>query len=239
MRAKVMKSSKPMRTIIHIGQHKTGTTSIQKFLQQKKVELSKNGVYVPDSIAGYKHRSHFILNVYALNENRFSSMKEKLLKTKTKEYFSGLHQELESDISKHYSLAEKQGCRDIIWTNEGLYLLNSQQEYSRLRKLFDKYSSEVICVCCFREVESYKKSYAKQLMKQNINLSVDKDSYRYLQADSWLFDYPRKIRILEEVFDRVIAFPYNPLDNVSAFLERIGYPENNIESIRLNVTKHT
>lgn len=121
-----------MRTIIHIGQHKTGTTSIQHFLQQNKTEMAAKGLYVPDSIAGYDHPSHYILNVYSLDENRFSSMKENLLRDKTKEYFAGLQQEFEADISKHYSRAEKQGCKEVIWTNEGLYLLNSTAEYRRL-----------------------------------------------------------------------------------------------------------
>ena len=228
-----------MRTLIHIGQHKTGTTSIQHYLRQRRTELAQRGLYVPDSVAGYDHPSHYILNVYALNENRFSSMKEQLLIIKPPEYFSGLRQELERDISKHYSRADEQGCKDVIWTNEGLYLLNSTQEYFRLRELFDRHSSSIVCVCCFRDVESYRESYARQLLKQAIPLSTDKDSYRYLHADFWLFDYPGKIRMLKEVFDQVIASPYDPLDNVGAFLEKIGYPWSNTESIRLNVTRHT
>jgi len=230
-----------MQTIIHIGQHKTGTTSIQHFLRQKKLEMAKKGLYVPDIIAGYDNPSHYILNVYALEENRYSSMKEKLMASKPKEYFDGLQQELEKDIAKHYSLAEKYKCKDVIWTNEGLYLLNSIQEYMRLRKLFDKYSSNIICVCCFREVASYKKSYIQQLLKQGISLSADKNSYRYLQDDSWLFDYSRKTKMLKKVFDQVITFTYNQHDSIKPFLENIGYgySENNIEPIRLNVTNYT
>lgn len=94
-------------------------------------------------------------------------------------------------------------------------------------------------MCCFRELESYKKSYTQQLLKQGISLAVEKDSYRYHQSDSWLFDYQRKIALLKEAFDEVITFPYDPLDNVSEFLKRIGYAQNNIEPIRLNETKYT
>lgn len=228
-----------MRTVIHIGQHKTGTTSIQHFLQQNREEMYRKGLYVPDCIAGYNQPSHYILNVYALDENRYSTMKEKLLETKPEEYFIELQQELERDIYRHYSLAEKHNCKDVIWSNEGLYLLNSIREYKRLRKLFDGYSSSVVCVCCFREVESYKKSYIQQLKKQGLKPSETKDSYRYLKDDSWLFDYPKKIEMLNEVFDEVIAFDYNKQDNVKEFFEVIGYPANNTESMRLNETKYT
>ena len=203
------------------------------------MEFSKKGLYVPDSVAGYENPSHFILNIYALNHNRYSSMKERLMATRTKDYFVGLQQDLEADISKHYLRAKNQRCKEVIWSNEGLYLLNSEEEYKRLRNLFDKYSSCVICVCCFREVESYRRSYAEQLRKQGISLCNDKDSYRCLNVDSWLFDYERKKRLLEQVFDEVITFPYDRFDNVKAFLRQIGYSADNSESIHLNVTKYT
>lgn len=204
---------------------------------KKQVYLIRGGLYVPESIAGDKNPSHYILNVYALNENIYSSMKEFLLKTKPKEYFRGLREALHDEIYKHYMLAEDQGCKDVVWSNEGLYLLNSIQEYGRLRELFDKYSSGITCVCCFRDVDSYKKSYAQQQAKQGISPSDNVDSYRYLQHDSWLFDYPGKIKILKEVFDEVITFPFDQQDNVRPFMEKIGYPIHNAESIRLNVTK--
>ena len=225
-----------MRTIIHIGQHKTGTTSIQHFLRQHREDLAGRGLYVPDSVAGHDNPSHYILNVYALEEDRYSTVKETLLKIKPKEYFLELQRELRRDVSRHYELAQKLGCRDVIWSNEGLYLLNSISEYVRLRELFDPYSSSVVCVCCFREVESYRKSYIQQLEKQGLTPSENTDSYRYVEEDSWLFDYSRKMGILNEVFDQLITFDYNKQDNVKSFFEEIGYPVGNAESIRLNET---
>lgn len=54
----------------------------------------------------------------------------------------------------------------------------------------------MVCVCCFREIESYRASYVEQLRKNGIALSDDKDSYRYFGAESWLFDYARKEKLL-------------------------------------------
>ena len=227
-----------MRTIIHIGQHKTGTTSIQHYLKTKRNELVKEGLYVPDSLVDFDHPSHFVLNVYALNQNRFSSMKDRLLSTKTPEFFIGLQQNLEKDISRHYRKASDLGCKDVIWSNEGLYLLNSVEEYRRLLDLFDKYSTEVVCICCFREIESYRLSYMKQLTKQGIGFSQDKDSYRYVGLDSWLFDYQHKEEILRQVFEKVILFPYDKQNMIKTFMEQIGYIVIDGDSIRLNVTKN-
>lgn len=128
---------------------------------------------------------HIIFQMYThLTRIDFLPQKKRLLKTQAPEYFSELQQNLQTDISKHYLNAQNQGCKDVIWSNEGLYLLNSIEEYQRLHQLFDKHSSEVVCVCCIREPESYRASYMEQLRKSGIGFSDDKDSYRYFGSAS-------------------------------------------------------
>lgn len=224
-----------LETLVHIGQHKTGTTSIQSFLKNNRDALMKRGLYVPSSIAGYDNSSHFILNVYSLNRNRSSPMKDQLLKKKP-DLFADLTQLLRNDIAWHYSEAESYGCKEIMWTNEGLYLLNSEEEYNRLCDLFTPHSSKITTICCFRDKNSYKESYTKQLIKQNITFSDQKDSYRYVNDDSWLLDYDRKINLLNSTFDDAIIYKYNREDNIKAFMDQIGYPIETSEVIRLNVT---
>ena len=238
MKNEITELRNQVRTLIHIGQHKTGTTSIQHYLKDNRLNLIEDGLYVPDSICGYDNPSHFILNVYSLNKNRYSSKKELLLETKTQEYFFNLKKYLEKDISRHYQEAISKGCKDIVWSNEGLYLLNSVGEYNRLLELFLGYSSEVVCVCCFREVEAYRKSYTQQLQRGGKKLSDDKDYYRYLGADSWLFDYERKKKILRDVFKKVIWLSYNSKDMIKTFMSAAGYSVSNTESTRLNVTSY-
>jgi hypothetical protein len=236
-----------MRTTIHIGQHKTGTTSIQHYLREKSHDLAKRGLYVPDQIMGFGDPSHFILNIYALNSNRMSSKKEELLKKRNTQFFGifsinpgelvgGQGVKLRTDIQKHYQRAVSLGCNDIIWSNEGLYLLNSQEEYGRLVDLFSTYSERLRCVCCFRDIESYRNSYTRQLKSQGISLSRDPDSYRYVEYDSWLFDYKRKERLLRRAFDEVILLEYSPEGMVNSFMDSIGYSVSNGDEFRLNVT---
>lgn len=226
-----------MRTIIHIGQHKTGTTSIQHYLRQNRAELAKNGIYIPDSIAGFNNESHFMLSVYSLDKKRSSPMKDALLRSKHPEFFNELQHALTVDIARHYKNAESQGCNTVIWSNEGLYLLNSLIEYKKLRSLFDDYSATVVCMCCFRDIDSYSKSYKSQLQRSGITHSDDKNSYRYVDDDSWLYDYERKEHLVRSVFDDFIAFPYNPRDMVKTFMNALGYEVCNTESIRLNTTE--
>lgn len=222
-------------TLVHIGQHKTGTTSIQNFLKNSRDILMERGLYVPDSIAGYDNPSHFILNVYSLNRTRTSPMKDKLLK-KQPYLFENLAQSLRKDIAWHYREAKAYGCKKVIWSNEGLYLLNSEEEYHRLCDLFSPHSSEIAAICCFRDKKSYKESYTKQLLKQKIAFSDEKDSYGYVSDDSWLFDYDRKVELLNSTFDDVTTYAYNREDNVKAFMEHIGYSIETSKAVRLNVT---
>lgn len=225
-----------MRTIIHVGQHKTGTTSIQHFLRDNKSVLKEKGLYVPSEIAGYDNPSHFILNVYSLADDRSSSMKDILLASGGHGLFTELEKKIKEDIKRHYEQATDQGCHDVIWSNEGLYLLDSSAEYQKLIALFSRHSSEVVVVCCFREKEDYRKSYTKQLSRQNLSPSLDKNSYRYVSKDSWLFDYERKKQLLRSSFDNHYFYSYCPDDSVKNFMSVIGYPLSGTHKYRLNVT---
>jgi hypothetical protein len=238
-RIKLCGGKNHLKTIIHIGQHKTGTTSIQRFLQDNRKALVQHGFYVPGKIAGYSHPSHFILNVYALAEERFFSMKEKIISNKGMEYLSNLEIDLKKDIGHIYNEALQQKYNKIIWSNEGLYLLNTKIEYKRLFDLFSEYSTEIEAVCCFRDVKSYRESYKKQLAKQNISFSDNPDSYRYVEIDSWLFKYKRKKDLLSQVFDKCTHFSYDPKDNVSKFLEAIHINGISTSNYRLNITEET
>lgn len=227
-----------MRTFIHIGQHKTGTTSIQHYLKENRLELAQRGLYFADSLAGENSPSHFILNIFALKENRYSSMKEKFLATHSTEWFNHLKYSLPLEIAAHYKRAKDRGCTDIIWSNEGLYLLNSLEEYEKLKQLFEKHSTEILCICCFREIESYKASYRQQLKKQGIQHSEIEDSYKNMNDDSWLFNYQRKKELLKNSFENTILFEYERNGMIEKFMQCIGYPINTKNIPRLNITKN-
>jgi hypothetical protein len=213
-----------MQTIIHIGQHKTGTTSIQNFLISNKEPLEEKGIYIPSKIFDNGSPSHYLLNVYSLSKTRFSSMKDAVIVERGEKYIEWLDEHLPSEIEKIYEVAKLKNCNQIIWSNEGLYLLNSETEYQKLKTLFDSYSSEVLVVCCFREKKSFRKSYSDQLARQQITPIKDKTSYRYIAKNSWLFDYDRKKHLLEIVFDKCCFFSYDPVNNTKAFFDALGIP---------------
>lgn len=226
-----------METIIHIGQHKTATTSLQKFLRQNKNELVEKGVFITDRILNYNHPSHYVLNIFALAKNRYSVMKQKVLSTKGDAYLDELDKTLPSEIEKIYAAAKHKNCNRILWTNEGLYLLNSKEEYEKLINLFRPYSSKITVICCFRDLASYKTSYIKKLERRAIEPSLNKDSFSYILDDSWLFDYDRKKKILAEVFDECLYFDYQKEDNIKPFMQLLNIEIEGSTDFRLNITK--
>lgn len=225
-----------METIIHIGQHKTATSSIQKYLQANKQALKNQNVYFTDHVLKSNSPNHSILNVYSLAEERLSTSKHYAIKFKGSEYLKFLENNLPQEIAKIYELASKADCNRIIWSNEGLYLLNSIDEYKKLIDLFKPHSSKIVVVCCFRDKQSYLKSYKLQLDKQNFKTSQKKDSYKYVNEDTWLLDYQRKKILLSKVFDDQLYFEYNPVDNVKEFLDLLGIEARNTKSVRTNQT---
>lgn len=226
-----------MKTIIHIGQHKTGTTSIQHYLRSEREQLIENGLYVADTMLGFDNPSHFLLNVYALDEDRDSTAKLRLREFLDDDFFATLDTRLEAEITQHYRRARELGCSEILWTNEGLFLLNSEKEYLKLKGLFDHLSEEMLCVCCFRDVTSFREAYIKQLQSLELELSDDPKSYRYLEPDSWIFDYERKKALLNAVFEEVLILDYDPDDMVRTFMGSLGFTiVGDTSTLRLNVT---
>jgi hypothetical protein len=226
-----------MRTFIHIGQHKTATKSIQHYLKRNREYYIEKGLYFPNSLMGYEQPNHFLLNVASLNEDRFSTKKKKLFESKAPIFFKSLPQNLDNSIKQIYLDAKKNNCNDVIWSSEGLYLLNSKEEYQRLKGLIFKYSKNITIICTFREKKSFQISYLNQLQKKGLKPSDNKDSYRYLKDDSWLLDYERKKHLLNEVFNaNTIYINYCPIDMIKKFFSAIGYETVGETSLRLNVS---
>ena len=226
-----------IETILHIGQHKTGTTSLQSFLQGQAAELRAQGCYYPTSLLGHSHASHYLLNVYALAEERSSTMKDHLLATRGAAYLREIEVNLPAEIARIYREARQAQCHRVIWSNEGLYLLNSVAEYQKLRDLLAPHSSKITVMCCFREREAYRTSYAQQLQLQGISFSERPDSYRYVEPDSWLVDYDRKKQLLGEVFQHAQYWDYDPKDNIHPFLNVLQIELKASTQLRLNASE--
>lgn len=227
-----------MKTLIHIGQHKTATTSIQAYLRKNRAALQEQGIFIPEGLAGHDSASHFALNIYCLDPGRQSTMKSKMIREHGIEYLDELRRVLPDEIRATYELARKHDCTRVLWSNEGLYLLNSITEHKRLLHLFAPYSDSIEIICCFRNIWAFKKSYTTQLERQGYPLSGDPASHQNLGDGSWLLDQRRKRLLLATVFTKCTYFQYDAIDNIRAFMKAIRMkPISATTEYRINTSR--
>lgn len=215
-------------TIVHIGHHKTGTTSIQESLKINSKALMKKELYVPLDFCGRHTTNHYELNVVSLNADRSSPMKDKM-----KGKVFSLTEIVQKSIANTYKRAQELGLKRVIWSNEGLSLLRHYDEYERLANLFRPYSMRLSVVLCIRDKEEFKASWKKQLSRMGLDeLSEPSDSYRHLGESSWLLDWTERLSHIISIFDQVKVYKYHQHSSVRDFFTVIGI--NGIESLDMD-----
>ncbi len=172
-----------MRTIyLHIGLHKTGTTSLQRFLGDQADWLRANGKIYPNLTNQFGAHTHFGLNIYALDEDRDSPaiLRFRAHGRSIPEYKIRFREYLNQRLDAEPDL-------DFILSNEGLSYVRRPEEIARLGRLFS--GTRVLVVLCLREPAGYLASYKKELAKTGIPESADPASSFYCGEDTWLLDY--------------------------------------------------
>ena len=123
-----------MKTFIHIGQPKTATTSIQRYIQTHQAVLAEHGIWAPAKIAANYPPNYYELTLYALNKNRSSPEKDIIfrhhsIKGDGQRFLNGLYIDLVAGIEEIYADARRNKCDKVLFSSESLYLLNSVAEY--------------------------------------------------------------------------------------------------------------
>jgi|TARA_X000000950_G_scaffold249713_1_gene309818 hypothetical protein len=138
--------SKP-RLILHIGSQKTGTTSIQKFLEINRHYLYEQDIYIPDNLGGMNHRHAVFIaentdkreDAFTIsrglegNEEKKRCFKHKVLNT------------LEAQCKKY---------KDKLWIVTSEFFqsrLNTDEEVDRLNRILGCLFSEVQIICYVRD----------------------------------------------------------------------------------------
>ena len=84
-----------LRCILHIGTAKTGSTTIQSFLQQNRQDLLARGFYFPHSLGQANHEK---LVAYALDPSKIES-KRRHFSIASKEDVSRFRGQTEAELS--------------------------------------------------------------------------------------------------------------------------------------------
>ncbi len=199
----------PLKLIIHVGTPKTGTTSLQVYLNKKQRKLRKKGILYPN-------RSH---NSDAPKHQWFEKNLVRTHPQNLLDNFKNILSDVDEDT--HTILLSSEGIYNHWWDfpEESKSLLNE------LNKLFD-----VNIWVWFREPVSFAESFYKQCMRNPVVEAIPcygKDlSFAEVLDDSWFsqhLDYLGFVNDCDELFgkDSVTVFEYQQ-DTVKTVSRLLG-----------------
>ena len=161
------------RIVVHVGTHKTGTTSIQQYLKDNFISRNE------DRIAFYQglffKENHVELHLLSQKKQRTSAFKY-----------------LNPNIDYEFVLRQtRQNLRlffatthadTFVFSAEGLSYLRHVDETARLKELIGG-ASDIEIVIYLREKIHFLESYKDQLTKMGIPFSDDVTSFNYVNEE--------------------------------------------------------
>ncbi len=171
------------RLILHIGQPKTGTTTLQKTLQASRSALINDGILYPNT---GKNPNHIVILPHltgdstagqtpASNPQKFDPLK--VMKLSNEKW---------SDLTESVNILNP---NTIIISSEQLFRTRKNKARESLKNHLKSISSEIIITAYLREPASSALSRAQQLLKSQPNFNLPhKDCFRrilepYVKSD--------------------------------------------------------
>jgi len=193
----------PVDVILHIGTHKTGSTTVQSFLQANRRRLSEyqidffQGSFIPEN--------HIELYLSCIERDRDTLAQQ----TMDIGSLDALFERTSRQVAEF--IAQSSG-NTVIFSTEGLSLLRSRVELARLVQMFDPKVHRVRVVCVLRDKSGYLDAYRKQILKVPGRKASDNPrSALYVEPDSWLVDYDQLLASYRQAFGdaSVLTVDYN------------------------------
>jgi len=206
---------------IHIGTHKTGSTSLQRWMLEHESFLNANGfiLYKGD----HKTHNHVELYLAAMRYDRDSFGKQSMPEVKFDEsYTSAVSKQVQTFISKY-------GNENLILSTEGLSLLRHRDEIQKLATILGSDYENIKIILYLRDKKDYLSSYRLQLKKKERKASTDYWSALYVEDDTWLIDYEQLITAYGDVFglNNIVVIDYDKemesrTNIIPSFVETVG-----------------
>jgi hypothetical protein len=193
------------KLVLHIGTHKTGTTSIQQAMARQRAELRRDGIYYPDSsraLGGTTEAHHPF--AHALTGTDRSALR------KARRFARSLRREAKGDetvvlsaepIWRHVYGAEKwtrlaQDDPTDYWDRRRTYL-------ETLRDVLGAFDVEVVVV--LRRQDRFVESNYSEMVARRM---VQAPFHRWREKQRPVVDYSSQLLVLESVFDTVTVLRY-------------------------------
>ena len=169
------------RALVHIGTHKTGTTSFQRWAEANREELLVRTKML--YFEGRFGENHLELALACIRRDRsMPSMRE---------HPEWCLEDWQEDTRHNVSVQSFRWTGDLLLSAEGMSYVRHGDEVETLVRLLRPRAVSVVAV--LRDPASFLESYRQELLDQGFELSRDPQSFAYVEEDSWLARYDELI----------------------------------------------
>lgn len=177
------------RTLLHVGMHKTGSTSIQSFLHDHAALLAEVGATCPQGFL--IPNLHADLPLLTLRADRVWPARIRFPETQDPGWQAAAAAHVRAVATTAEPLL-------VIWSHEDLAYVRHDDELERLRNLLG--AAPVQVVIYRRERADFLRSYRRQLEMTGFEPSDDTSSFAYVGSDSWVADHEAVVATYERGF---------------------------------------
>lgn len=224
------------QVVLHVGTHKTGSTSLQHFFRDHDDTLmAAAGAHYPPGLV--LPASHAELPLLAIRAERTWPARLRFPETERRAWLAMA----EAHMS---SVVRTTSQRTLVLSHEDLSYLRFDDEHKRLRELLGGLPVKVIVF--LRDKAAFLHSYRAQLEGTGFSLSSDPSSFAYVEDDSWLVDHDALVGGYQRSFGatNVEVVDYDATMErdgsvIPVFAEQLGIPRSALPSLdayRLNRT---
>lgn len=183
--------------LLHIGTHKTGSTSFQRWALGAREALADTGVhlYRPQ----YDGLSHYDVPLWCMRRSRMMGKKTAHPEHCLDEWRDEFEERFRSQV---------QDKQSVLVTAEALSLLRHEDEVRRVVSLFpDRHLRAVVVL---RDPADFLASYKRQMARAGRTPSRYRTSIDYVEPDSWLVQYEDLLGVWRRVLgdDQVESVGY-------------------------------
>jgi len=211
-----------MKTLfLHVGIHKTGTTSVQNTLFMNKSLLKEHGYLYPDSFG--KNHSIELYSAFCDNPEKYHiNMKKDFSIDQINEYNLNNLNNLKKEINET-------SCSNIILSGEDISVLTKKNLFNLKKYINTELNiSKIIIILNIREVISFLNSAYQQTIVDNTYINLE-NHYNFYQSkiDKFLQVFKNE-KLLVSKYEDSCKNSYGP---VGYFCEIIGLKKDFIETL--------